>query len=1144
MIRCPFRLNRYLTTAPKPHLHLHLLTPLPPSRPSFKTRYIVNNFFHAVATKNITDARTYLRHLKLKTTSQKSLPVYIACLDLFATYLQQAGPRLNLQDIKYIADEISSSNVAKSEKNDNTNTIASKLVNCLEQLRQLPRTSPALVSAIDEFAASINEKFQISPLPATETALVKGAVMNFKDLCDYISSTRFLKYGTEEPMYQIYQELSPAEKEQFMSEYLAHNTQRQLYVEAHCTSLVKRAVLKRNPHSLLIDMWTKELENAIAHSSDEVLHTYSGILELIPKPTICTVVVNTIHSLCVRADKGYAKLFRVVEKIVNSFNHLVISQPEFANFRKHFFTVFTKEDGIRLFSHLVKLAIENCTIPPQLVYKSFPKNTHYLLDSKGAFSKNQAFILLMIKSPDSTSYRQVGTIVPHPFLVYDFKGRQEMPETTSILLPMLVPARNWTSPDEGGYLGDLQPILHSDFTEKSLQYLRLANRTSQLQSTFKGLDYLGSQAWAVNLSMLEVFSSAMQRSDGMLNIVPPVSSMEVNIPPNPSRKDFGSETEYYIALKNVKKEREKRLQEFHNLKGLRVELETLLKAARAFGANGDMVYLPHQLDFRSRAYPMVSVLSHYQSDLVRSLLTFWHSKPLGPDGDKWLRYQLAAHYGMDKLSLDGRLKFVADNMETILKCAQNPFGEVWWQKAEKPWQTLAMCFEFAKLQKYIAEGKSVHDYPCRLPISLDGSCNGLQHYAALGADKLGAQSVNVMPSEKDNGVRQDVYSAVLEIVTQKVLKSEADEPNITSSLAKHLLSRKLIKQTVMTSVYGVTAFGAAAQIRNRISDVIDLADKLEPKIREEVKTHQNKIALYLSKMVLDSISELFSGARRLQDWLLLNCYRIISSWDEATLVSLESENIEVDFFLNKFYRPMMWTSVSGFPVVQIYLKPQRQILETSLQRFSLQKWTKPSPVDIQRQLNGVAPNFIHSLDSVHMFMTCLAAKAEDIAFVAVHDSFWTHSRDIERLSTIIREEFARLYSAPIVESLLEDMQNTVRNSYQLVWLENESNASLVRELVVLRGLKNRHTSSGTNRALRRELADNSQVEELLQKYKPKLYHQMAGKLMQYDDPTKVKNGSIGIKTWTPVFTRVRLLEAPQRGDLQIEDVIKSKYFFS
>lgn len=43
----------------------------------------------------------------------------------------------------------------------------------------------------------------------------------------------------------------------------------------------------------------------------------------------------------------------------------------------------------------------------------------------------------------------------------------------------------------------------------------------------------------------------------------------------------------------------------------------------------------------------------------------------------------------------------------------------------------------------------------------DGSCNGLQHYAALGRDVIGATSVNLMPCE----VPQDVYSGVAQQVS-------------------------------------------------------------------------------------------------------------------------------------------------------------------------------------------------------------------------------------------------------------------------------------------------------------------------------------------------------------------------------------------
>jgi DNA-directed RNA polymerase len=36
----------------------------------------------------------------------------------------------------------------------------------------------------------------------------------------------------------------------------------------------------------------------------------------------------------------------------------------------------------------------------------------------------------------------------------------------------------------------------------------------------------------------------------------------------------------------------------------------------------------------------------------------------------------------------------------------------------------------------------------------DGSCNGLQHYAALGRDEAGGEQVNLMPRERPG----DVYT--------------------------------------------------------------------------------------------------------------------------------------------------------------------------------------------------------------------------------------------------------------------------------------------------------------------------------------------------------------------------------------------------
>ena len=52
---------------------------------------------------------------------------------------------------------------------------------------------------------------------------------------------------------------------------------------------------------------------------------------------------------------------------------------------------------------------------------------------------------------------------------------------------------------------------------------------------------------------------------------------------------------------------------------------------------------------------------------------------------------------------------------------------------EDPWQFLAACIEFANALR----SGNPEDYVSHLPIHQDGTCNGLQHYSALGRDTLG-----------------------------------------------------------------------------------------------------------------------------------------------------------------------------------------------------------------------------------------------------------------------------------------------------------------------------------------------------------------------------------------------------------------------
>lgn len=78
--------------------------------------------------------------------------------------------------------------------------------------------------------------------------------------------------------------------------------------------------------------------------------------------------------------------------------------------------------------------------------------------------------------------------------------------------------------------------------------------------------------------------------------------------------------------------------------------------------------------------------------------------------------------------------FAEENLVNVFDSADQPLdGQRWWLKAEDPWQCLATCIELVAALRSPDPTK----YMSNLPIHQDGTCNGLQHYAALGGDLIG-----------------------------------------------------------------------------------------------------------------------------------------------------------------------------------------------------------------------------------------------------------------------------------------------------------------------------------------------------------------------------------------------------------------------
>jgi DNA-directed RNA polymerase len=113
---------------------------------------------------------------------------------------------------------------------------------------------------------------------------------------------------------------------------------------------------------------------------------------------------------------------------------------------------------------------------------------------------------------------------------------------------------------------------------------------------------------------------------------------------------------------------------------------------------------------------------------------FAEGKPLGPRGLYWLKVHLANFAGKDKMTFDDRASFVDDNIENIRQSAAAPFeGERWWTTLDDPFQGLATCIEIVNA----IDSGAPEAYVCNLAVHMDGSCNGLQHYAALGRVRTG-----------------------------------------------------------------------------------------------------------------------------------------------------------------------------------------------------------------------------------------------------------------------------------------------------------------------------------------------------------------------------------------------------------------------
>jgi DNA-directed RNA polymerase, mitochondrial len=523
----------------------------------------------------------------------------------------------------------------------------------------------------------------------------------------------------------------------------------------------------------------------------------------------------------------------------------------------------------------------------------------------------------------------------------------------------------------------------------------------------KALDAISRVPWRINKYMLHVQEAIVREGFGFGKIRPgfyplhyySFSDGSVRYPSDRRRSapgfsdadDDGHDGSADDAdeVFNIHQRRQMEIQlnadwkELSELRSTRIHYLQALRQARSI-LQFSHIYFPNSMDFRGRMYPLPGRLNHTGSDPFRGLLEYAEPKPLGSVGLYWLKVHLANKMGMSKLSFDERVHYVDEHLEDVVQSAENPLqGDRWWQEASEPLQCLMACKEVANAMKH---SQGPEKYLSRLPVAVDGSYNGLQHYSAIGRDAFGAALVNLIPSERP----ADAYTGILKEMLKSIHADAARDHQVAQRCLgtgkgqdKDHIKRKTIKRPIMTQVYGVTAFGMSEQI----------FDELQKQNKSHglwTHTDMKEMAAYLRDKVLESLGVTFRETQ--------NCRRWIS--DVVQLIwKVQPPELR---------NALCWTTPLGLVVRQ----PYKVHNECSL--FTTHGYTRiagdtTAPAS-RKQLTAVAPNLIHSLDATHLAMTALEMQHQGLSMMAVHDSYWTYACDLPKLSQVLREQFVSLYS--------------------------------------------------------------------------------------------------------------------------------------
>ena len=542
-------------------------------------------------------------------------------------------------------------------------------------------------------------------------------------------------------------------------------------------------------------------------------------------------------------------------------------------------------------------------------------------------------------------------------------------------LPMIVQPRHWgdvvPDPDPkinkaGGYLSPHLPKLNLVRTGNR-NYLEEL-RSFEMPEVYKAVNAIQDTRWRVDTDMLNLVEE-LWKTESPLGGLP--SATNIDIPPKPVNKDDQEAWKEWKGKATIAyAERNKSISK-------RILVSRTLSVANKFKEFDDLHYV-HTLDFRGRSYPLATYLQPQGDGVSRSLLRFSNAegKPMNAEAAKELAIYGAGLYGYDKCTLSQRYDWVRENEEAILASADDPFQNKFWCDPDKPFLFLAWCREWLGWKR---DGTAHYS---TLPVMRDGTCNAIQHWAALLRDEKAAAHVNM----SDSALPGDAYTVSLTTLLKRLEDKALLGDAVAQGWLDFGLDRKLTKTPTMTLAYGSTKFRCTETICEWVRERCT-----EENIPEPFDGKYFSAAQSLTNDIWDAIKQTV-GSVMIGMKFLQQTARV----------------------LHKAGLPMSWVTPTGFYVRQTYPELRDRRIKTKLMGNQIRMLIKePHATKYSRskQVNSVAANFIHSLDASAMMKTVCSSMDQGVtAFAMIHDSFGTVAPDSHILAEATRKVFVDMYS--------------------------------------------------------------------------------------------------------------------------------------